>query len=63
MYILEDVYTKERHSFSNTYQIGKYLYEKGIAKSIKIQTAIKRAIKNGTAIYKHYFIFEIPDNK
>lgn len=63
MILLENIHTKETHSFSSCYQAGKYLYQKGIAKSLQNQTAIQRAIKKGTTIFKHYIVYEIPDAK
>ena len=63
MFILKNAHTDKKESFKTIYQISKYFYQIGITKNKDSQTGIKNALRKGTAIYKHYFVYEIPDAK
>ena len=61
MYIVKDVYLDTQKTFDTIYQVSKYLYEHGIAKTIKTHGYIKKSIANHQVIYKHYLILEVPE--
>lgn len=61
MFILNDAHTAKMESFKTIYQISKYFYQIGVTKNKNSQTGIRNALKKGTAIYKHYFVYEIPN--
>ena len=63
MIIIEDGYTHKREIFKTIYQASKYFYESGVTKNKNSITGIKNALKQGTTVYKHYFVYEIPDSK
>ena len=58
MIILRDLYTEEMKHFTTIYQLCKYLYKLGVAKQKDNYMGVKRAIKNGTTVYKHYLVYE-----
>lgn len=63
MYLLKNVYTDQKKTFSTIYQISKYFYDSGISKTIKSESYLKQTIQDKRVAYKHYLIFEIPDTK
>ena len=63
MFILKNAHTDEKKTFPTIYQLGKYLLEIGVAKTQVSHSWVKQCIKNGRAIFKCYFVYEIPDAK
>ena len=63
MFILKDAYTNMTMKFETLYQISKYFYDNGIANNKTNYVYLKKGIKNKKSVYKHYYIFEIPDEK
>lgn len=62
MYLLKDIYTDQKRIFPTIYQISRYFYDSGISKTIKSDSYLKKNIKIGRVVYKHYLLLEIPTN-
>ena len=62
MYLLKDIYTDQMRVFPTIYQISKYFYDSGISKTIKSDSYIKKHMKKGLVVYKHYLLLEILTN-